>query len=43
MEQIELVDGQEVLLDSDNAQNENADQEESTAENAGEETQKAGE
>jgi multidrug efflux system membrane fusion protein len=39
----ELVDGQEVLLDSDNEQNENADQEESTAENAGEETQKAGE
>ena len=39
----ELVDGQEVLLDSDNEQNENADQEESTAENAREETQKAGE
>ena len=39
----ELVDGQEVLIDSDNGQNENAAQEESAAENAGEETQKAGE
>ena len=39
----ELVDGQEVLIDSDNGQNENAAQGESAAENAGEETQKAGE
>ena len=37
----ELVDGQEVLIDSDNGQNENAAQGESAAENAGEETQKA--